>query len=702
MGLLDIEKPSFTTYLPESHKTSGLKSDDIREIIKGPDGRLMMASCGGGVVQFSPATGKFEHLYTSPDGLCNNYCETIFMDSKNNIWIGTYVGLSRWDIAKGTFHNFYHNKNDSTSLSNHSIYCVFEDSRGQIWVGTMDGLNALKDNTGKFERYSTTSGLSGNVVYGILEDDSAHLWISTDNGLNKLSLVTGEISHFGQDNGPLGQAFKPGAYLKASSGELLFGGNEGLLIFKPEDITLDTCFPEIYFTDFQIQHKPVNLHDPSGPLSEHISMVKKITLPHNQSFITIKYVGVKYHNANNINFAYMLKGYEDQWHFVEKERKATYTNLPTGEYTFMVKSTNEKGDWGHTTASLSIEVLPPWWKTIWFRFFSVVIAIAIIFALYSFRVRSLKRQKQILEKRVKVRTLKLEEANRNLKAAQKNLERQTDQIKLAYHDLNETNAALEERQQFIVEQTELIRHKSNELEEKNNVLEELNNTKDKLFSVIAHDLRNPFTTILGFSDILLKQYNQLNENKKIRYLENIYEVSNNTYSLLENLLAWSITQSNNAKPSFVEISVTDLIDKNLKLLSHLAAKKNTELKAEVQNGLFIMADVNMVNSIIQNLITNAIKFTENGTILVSAKRKTGFAEIQIADTGTGMSAKTIDTLFKVIDKKSLSGTKGEKGSGLGLVICKEFVDLNKGSIDVESVEGRGSTFTVTFPLSPKK
>jgi signal transduction histidine kinase len=278
-------------------------------------------------------------------------------------------------------------------------------------------------------------------------------------------------------------------------------------------------------------------------------------------------------------------------------------------------------------------------------------------------------------------------------------------------DLNEVNALLEERQQHIEEQTEEIRinnewlkmvndkvqEQAHLMEETNKELVLSNATKDKLFSIIAHDLKGPFSSIMNFSEILYKKSGNLSEEKHHKFVYAIYESSHRVYDLLENLLQWSRMQTQSMGYSPEEFDIKEQID-SIYLLqrSHIDEKK-IAFYINVEENQMVYADRNMLNTIMRNLIGNAIKFTEHGSIHVTVSQQGNNALFTIEDTGIGIPDTKLAGIFEIDSKKSTAGTKGENGSGLGLIICRDFIQLHGGSISIKSQQGRGTIISFTLP-----
>lgn len=229
-------------------------------------------------------------------------------------------------------------------------------------------------------------------------------------------------------------------------------------------------------------------------------------------------------------------------------------------------------------------------------------------------------------------------------------------------------------------------------------LQKSNATKDKFFSIIAHDLRSPFTALLSLSDILLEHFGELDDETKKEYIGMIQESSENTFKLIENLLEWSRVQRGTIEINPEQFRLAGMVRRILNLHKQIADNKGIEMQHGIDETETVYADPNMVETVIRNLVLNAIKFTgRDGWIRVDCERTDGMTRIQVKDNGTGMDEKTMGKLFNIEENKSTPGTDGETGTGLGLILCREFVAINRGDIDVESEPGKGSIFTVTLP-----
>jgi signal transduction histidine kinase len=252
---------------------------------------------------------------------------------------------------------------------------------------------------------------------------------------------------------------------------------------------------------------------------------------------------------------------------------------------------------------------------------------------------------------------------------------------------------------LLVAKNSQITVQKDELQKLNEQLKEVISTKDKFFSIIAHDLKSPFQGLLGYSQILSTEYSTLTEEERITFIQSIEELSQHSFKLLENLLEWSRLQS--GKIVFTPENQNLLLElfPTLTLLKQTALNKQITLNYSITNTICAKADKNMLTTIVRNLVSNAIKFTHpGGKIEINAKEVGEFVEISVADTGIGMNSKVLQNLFDIGKSSSTRGTANEEGTGLGLSLCKEMISLNGGKIRVESQIGVGTTFYFTLPL----
>jgi signal transduction histidine kinase len=277
-------------------------------------------------------------------------------------------------------------------------------------------------------------------------------------------------------------------------------------------------------------------------------------------------------------------------------------------------------------------------------------------------------------------------------------------------ELEELNKTLEEK---IVQRTREVVHQKNEIEtqnhriqEQNQKLVELNATKDKLFTILAHDLKNPFNSLLGFSEMVVELWHRQSSAESLEMVKLIRGTAKNGFDLLENLLHWANCQTDRVEVNAVEVNLFAIVEKNKGLLNSMAAKKRIQIINNIAGNVVCFADKNLINTVMRNLISNALKFTEtNGIITVNTEpyndteaQIKGFLVVTVSDTGVGISPENIQKLFRSDIHFTTSGSENETGTGLGLILCKEFTEKNGGKIWVESKIGIGTNFKFTVPI----
>ncbi|MBD3410828.1 MAG: PAS domain S-box protein [Ignavibacteriales bacterium] len=277
-----------------------------------------------------------------------------------------------------------------------------------------------------------------------------------------------------------------------------------------------------------------------------------------------------------------------------------------------------------------------------------------------------------------------------------------------FRDVTERKRAEDRIQRYIAELTEskrTIERKAEELEEVNRKLSEsedelttLNAAKDKFFSIIAHDLKSPFTALLSLAEVLSEDFDEQSSEETKEYFHHFHQAAKAAYELLENLLTWSRSQTGRIEIDKQNVTLNRAARETTTLLSETARAKGIELKARADDSVVALVDPFMVSTVLRNLVSNAIKFTEEGGVVeISARERDGMIETKVRDTGVGIKAEHLDKLFRIESKFSTIGTRDEKGTGLGLILCREFVEKNGGEIGVESEIGVGTTFTFTLP-----
>jgi signal transduction histidine kinase len=423
----------------------------------------------------------------------------------------------------------------------------------------------------------------------------------------------------------------------------------GFNSFYPGKLSENPYIPEIVITAFYTSAR-------DGKTYIDIAGRNEVELGHQSKAITIEFVALEFTNPEKNQYTYMLEGLSNDWINIGNRRFVPFSNLSPGTYTFRVKGSNNDGKWNEAGATLKIVILPPWWGSWWAWTAYILLIAGGVLIFVKVRERSLVRERDLLEQKVHERTIQIERNN--------------EEIISKNETLNQLNAELKA----------------------------LNETKDKFFSIIAHDLRNPFNSIIGLTDIVLGHLGHDGDEKTRKAILDIREASRHAFDLLQNLLIWARSQTGNLEFQPTQFDLMERIEDNLELVRGQAARKSILLISELDIPMPVSGDIQMINTILRNLLTNAIKFTPHeGRIAVSVEKNDGLILIRVSDNGIGITPEVMEKIFRIESKYTRKGTDQERGTGLGLILCKEFAERHGGSISVESEPGKGSCFTVILP-----
>lgn len=623
----------------------GFEGVRINMMIQDRSGAYWFAT-NEGVYKLDRKQNKVLHYQANAEPLYRisaNLVYAILEDSEGLIWIGTINGLDLIRPDNEDIIHFRKENNGLNTLSDNFITALCEDKHGDLWIGTHSHLNRYSKERNEFSYYGSKEGFPGNLVYSILKDKNESLWFATSNGLCRFDETNRSFVKYQTEDGLQGREFNLRASFMSEDGEMFFGGMNGLNCFYPDSISENPFVPAVAFTSAYKISNGINI-----PFNLENS--PQIHVYFGENTFTVEFAAMEYTNPSKNSFAYMLEGADNEWIYIGTRNFVTFSNLPSGSYTLWVKGSNNDGHWSEKAISIPVIVHPPWWWSNVAIISYALLAIAGILVFVRIRERSLIRGKKLLEEKVELRTILIEK-----------------------------------------QKTEILK--------KNADLSELNNAKDKFFSIIAHDLRNPFNTIIGMTDILLITLNNIDPAKLEKTLQNIKTSSQQAYQLLENLLLWARSQTGAIafKPTVVNINT--LVVENIGMATVQAARKNIQITSKFNTEKTITGDANMVNTILRNLLTNAIKFTpHDGKIHIETSSDNESFILEVKDNGIGMTAEKVNSLFNIDSGRKTKGTDQEPGTGLGLILCKELAEKHGGRIEVKSIEKKGSSFIVYFPI----
>ncbi len=658
-------------------------------------------------------------------------------DHIGNLWVGTEdKGLFVIENADKKIKHYSSNEFSKNGISSSSIYCILEDKRNLLWFGTEYGLNLFILDKKEFKIFLEKDGLPGNNIYGILEDNHGNLWISTNNGLSKLVVLQTKDSvaikciNFDISDGLQGLQFNRWAYFKSRNGEMYFGGNNGFNKFFPDSIIINNYLPAVYFTGLYLFNKLV-LPGNNSPLKKAITETNELELTAKQKVITLKFAAINYINPDKNEYKYKLEGFDKDWNYIGNKHEVTYTNLPHGSYLFKVQASNNNGVWNSRAAILKITIRPPFWNTFWFKALLLLIIISSLVAYYFYKIIRIRVRNELLEKLVKERTRevniqkeKIEKINLILTEQKNEMETQAEELQSQAEELYSRSQLLENSNKEILlqrddlektyeelnkyrEQLEdLVIERTRDLIDAKEKAEESDKLKSAFLANISHEIRTPLNAVVGFAKIL--NFGSYSEKEKVEFIHIIEQNCNYLLSLVDDILDISKIEAGTIRLNKIPVMLNQVL-KDINLIYSEEVKKlelqnisisfSANIPDEVMK-LYINVDTVKLRQIITNLVNNALKFTKEGYVEFGCKMKTkNMLEFYVKDTGLGIKKEYLELIFDRFRKFEVGMEELIRGTGLGLTIAKQLVELMGGKIWVESEYGKGSVFYFTLPVS---
>jgi ligand-binding sensor domain-containing protein/class 3 adenylate cyclase/predicted metal-dependent HD superfamily phosphohydrolase len=430
----NAENEKFVFYKPASKNDLNLSSARVYNIVE-DDKKNLWIGTKEGLYLINSERNKL-HLFRNQPGvkesISNNVIRSILQDHNKNIWIGTNGGgLNKviWHSEDSISFYAFKNREQKGDLSNNIILTINQDEFGFIWIGTYGGgLNKFDPRKEVFVNFTEKNGLSNNVVYSVLADHQNHIWMSTNKGISRLNPKTKRFQNYYENDGLQSNEFNIGSYHKSSKGEMFFGGINGFNAFFPAQISKNVIPPQVVLTDLLIFSKKAIPGEKNSPLSLPLNETAELKLNHKQSVVTFEFAALHYSSPEKNEYAYILEGFEDEWNYVGHRRQATYTNLDPGSYVFRVIASNSDGVWNEEGASIIVTILPPFWKTWWFRIALILLVLGAFATLYKSRIKIIESQKRHLEKLVEERTAEIFQKTRKIEAQKELLEKEKEKV----------------------------------------------------------------------------------------------------------------------------------------------------------------------------------------------------------------------------------------------------------------------------------
>jgi len=643
------------------------------KLMRSQDGNIWISGTNCQLTCFHPPTAQFfnlnyGHLFSEKANTVRAFA--LAEDGNGVLWIGTQQGLVKGTPNKKSydFQLLEADANNRLGLNNNSIACLLPDpdDPGRIlWIGTKGGgINRLDLRSGQFQHITTRDGLPNNVVYGIVAENrpadrraDRSFWCSTNRGLAKLTLHETppllKIATFTAATGLQDNEFNTQAFFKASNGELLFGGVNGLNRFYPEQLLLDTTPPPVFVVGMEINHQPASFGSIGSPLTGPLESLRELQLSHDQNNLSFEFAALDFTDPAQNRYRYRLVGLDADWVETGADRFAHFNHLAPGRYEFRVQGSNGEGHWQEAQVSIHIVVHPPWWRSSLAYLIYALLLICLGWQVYRFQIRRVQLREQL---------------------------------------------AFEHRE------TERVRA--------------LDQMKTNFFNNVTHEFRTPLTLIVEPVRQLLQNPGDPQAADKLQLVD---RNGQRLLGLVNQLLDLAKLESGSMRLDPRHGNFVETIRGVYESFLPLAAQRGVALVLSVSDQLSSFEfDANKVELVLNNLISNALKFTSEGgkvTIecrnAVPGKDQRSDIQVSVTDTGVGIPADALNRVFERFFQVSyppsspndshqdfVSPVAGGRvaGTGIGLALSKELAELMGGGISVESEPGKGAAFTFWLPV----
>ncbi|MBP7509759.1 MAG: hypothetical protein KA807_18245 [Prolixibacteraceae bacterium] len=681
----NYKSDNFTRFLP-SEEPGSINSAYVFSIAEDKSHNLWVSTNGGGLNVFNYETETFTSYINDNENVCSirdNYISHFLFDSEDNLYVSLYTKIDRLSKDRECFTPLKIPVNNENEFFEGSTIVIFEDSRKNMWYGTNQGL--LKYNPGDkiAKQYNTKEGLKNNSIQSILEDNNGNLWIGTSKGLT-MFVDAVEVpdkpvfKNFTKNDGLPSEEFKKRSSFKNSMGYMYFGTSNGYVRFHPDSIFFNDIKPLTVLTRMVLHKTKENGEVLYNKVINNIFRNKSIELKYGYADFLINFASINYLHPEANDFKYKLEGYDDEWFTLSSKSTVAYTNIEPGTYTFMVYGSNNDKLWSEEPATLIIKIIPPWWKTIFFKIALLILTICIALLIFFMRVRILSRRNIVLQQKIDERTYDLVNLNK--------------QLNIQKIEIEEKNIELFEHQNRL---EDLVRERTKELEKAKDKAEESDRLKSAFLANLSHEIRTPMNSIMGFASLLPEEDSKENIDK---YSRIIYNNSEQLNHIIDDIVLYSKLQTKQLGKRYTTFSVLEMLyDVKISFdIPDYQSSVSLSVAEGIDSEMKIHTDYDKLRQILTNLISNAFKYTYEGSIVIGAYKKDHAVEFYVKDTGVGIPSDELHLIFNRFYRCSNIDKGNIRGSGLGLSIVKELVEMLGGSIKAESREGEGSCFTFTI------
>lgn len=648
----------------------GLPATAIYALFADADDALWMATSKG-LVRYQDDTFT---TFTTEDGLTDNIITAIAQGPDGSLWVGTYTrGLMQ--LLNGKVIATYSHTN---GLESDFVLAIHPDADGTVWFSTREGgMNRLRD--GHLTTYTTRDGLHNDTVLHILEDKRGHLWMSSSRGLFALSKTQFDQYDVGDRTTLASVVYDRSAGLKSQE---FMGGTQpagwqradGSLWFPLSGGGIAGIDPARIKRNIQ---PPLIVLEEAASKDHVLSLTEMTSLPPGEDRVAFRYAGLSLLAPKKVRYRYMLEGADPTWIEAGTRREAFYTNLEPGTYTFRVMARNNDGIWSDEAASVTFRLRPYFYQRPIFYVFSILGFLLLAFLGYNLRVRHLKSREKELVELVEART----------------------------HDLREEKEKTEQALHVAQEQKNIAQEARAVIEKQAEQLQEMDRIKTRFFNNISHEFRTPLTLNIGpLENALMGVYGPVDGELR-RRLEIMLRNSRLLLRLINQLLDISKLESGRMRLRLHEGDMVALLEGIVLSFTAFAEQKNLTIDfATSEEDVTFYFDADHIEKVFFNLLSNAVKFTPEGeriAVSVAAGTPTpageATVEIRVHDNGPGIPAAALPHIFDRFHQVDGTISTVQEGTGIGLTLVKELVELHGGTIQVETEVGHGSTFIVTLP-----
>jgi signal transduction histidine kinase/ligand-binding sensor domain-containing protein/CheY-like chemotaxis protein len=627
-------------YRHDAADPEGLPEVEVKEVFRDREGTLWAVTENYLAKLVDPAGGRFvSYLYNEQPTTKAWTFPSLVQTADGHLWFGSLQGLVRFDPRRETFRHYRNDPLDPTSLGHDGVLALLRDPLQPdriLWVGTAGGgLNRFDIAAGTFYRYTTAQGLPNNVVYGVLPDDGGHLWLSTNRGLARFDPGTGEVRSFDAADGLQSNEFNSGAAFRSASGELFFGGIYGFNYFRPEDIRDNPHRPAVVITGLRRLNRREAVGDTGSILERSIVETTSLRVLARDNVLIFEFAALDYSAPAKNRYAYRMRGFNDTWIDADDTRTATYTNLPPGSYTFQVRGSNNDGVWNETGTSLDLRILPPWWRSPWAYALYLLLSAGVL-------------------------------------------------LGARHYEMNRIR----------------LRHRAEQESAHAERFRELDRARSRFFANVSHEFRTPLTLTLGPLDDLQAGFHGPLAHAMAEQVGLARRNAGRVLELIDQLLEVARLEVGSTPLRAQRVELGTFVAQLGEAFRPLAERRSVELALEVpRQPLTVYADPAHLERILANLLSNAFKFTRSGgSVRLTVEAGPPTARISVRDDGPGITAADLPHIFDRFYRGNEAAGRHQPGTGIGLALARELVALHGGTLEVESEEGAGSTFTVSLPI----